>query len=216
MRSVLKNFLCSTEKLKQDALLHVLRTFNGWCNRCTEHVKHILFLRKFTDVLDVLLAQTWLLFFSEKTCDSSGDNLSAESASCHAHVHIWSGTIDASHLNTVARLDAINQVVLQDDSHAARKLAWRRALGHLLDGDHLRVLVQTVAVLVRQRVAVLVLDREGLGAIRALQRRVLAHLCQISGVVVVANFALLRGLAVVHRGLDHGLDEAHARHDAAH
>ena len=68
----------------------------------------------------------------------------------------------------------------------------------------------------RQRISVLVFDWERLTAVGRLVLRVGAHLRQVRIVIVVANFALLSGFTVVNRGLNHRLDEAHARHDAPH
>ena len=198
MGSVLENFLSASQQLKQNTLLDVLVAVNRGCDGCSENIEEVPLLGKLPDILDVLLAQAWLLFLSEETHDARSYDLGSESAPCDTHVHIWSGAVNTSHLDSVTGLDAVHEVVLEDDLHAARKLTWGCALWHLLDCDHLRVLVQAVAILVRQRISVLVFDWERLTAVGRLVLRVGAHLRQVRIVIVVADFALLSGFTVVH------------------
>ena len=166
-------------------------------DRSSKHIEDVLLLGHLTDVLDVLLAQTWFLFFSEETRDTSSHDLSPESASGHTHVHIGSSSVDASDFDAVTRLDAIDKVVLQDDGDTARQLAWWCALRHLLDRDDLGVLVQAVSILVHERIAILVLHREVLRSVGGIVL-ILAHLSQVSVVVVVTDLAPPCCLAIMH------------------
>lgn len=119
MSSIFKDFLCSTKKLEEKTLLNVLVTLDCWSDRGAQNIEHILLFSDLTNVLNVLLAQTWLLFFSEQTGHTRGHNLSSESASSHSHVNVRGGPVDTSHFDSVTRLDAVNEVVLQNDSHTA-------------------------------------------------------------------------------------------------
>mmetsp|Transcript_24637 Transcript_24637/g.30711 ORF Transcript_24637/g.30711 Transcript_24637/m.30711 type:complete len:200 (+) Transcript_24637:1667-2266(+) len=189
--------------------------FNSRRNRGSEHIKDVLLLGKLANVLDVLLAQTRLLFLGEQASNASGDNLSAESAASDSHVHVGCSPKNASDFDAIARLDAINKVVLQNNLDAARELTRGRTLRHFLNSHDLRVFVQAVAVLVGERISILILYRESFTAVvRTLV--IGAHLSQVRVVVVVTHLTFLRGFAVVDRGLDHGLHKAHARHDAPH
>lgn len=148
MSTIFKDFLSASKKLEQDALLNLLCSFDSWSNRGSKNVENVFLFRQFTNVLDVLLAQTGLLLFSEKTYNTSGNNLGPKGTPSHAHMHIGGCSIYTSHFNAVARFYAINQIVLEDDGHTARKLAWRRTFRHFLNRDNLRILVEAVAVLV--------------------------------------------------------------------
>ncbi len=112
MGSVLKDLLSTSEQLEQDTLLDKLVSFNRRCNGRAKDVEDVAIFREITDIFDVLLTQTWLLFFSKKTRDSSCDNLSSECTSGHAHMNIWRRSVNTSYLNSVTRLHLIDQVVL--------------------------------------------------------------------------------------------------------
>ena len=165
MSSVLKYFLGTTQELEQDALLDKLVSLNRRSDRGTKHVKDVLLLGQLTDVLDVLLAQTWFLFFSEKTHNTCGNDLSSECAPSHAHVHIGRRAVDTCDLDAITGLDAVNKVVLQNNRHTARQLTWRCIFWHLLNRHDLRVLVQTITILVGERISVFVFDWESLSTI---------------------------------------------------
>lgn len=63
-------------------------------------------------------------------------------------------------LNTVAWLALVDEVVLKNDLHGARKLPWWRVLRHLLNCDNLVIFVDTVAILRTEWVLVLIFDWE--------------------------------------------------------
>jgi len=164
MSTILEDFLSTSKQLEQDALLHLLVTFDDWGDRGAKNIKNIFFFGELSDVFNVLLAQTWFLFFCEQANDTGGDNLSSESASGHTHVDIGSSPVDTSHFDTVARLDAIDKIVLEDHLHAPWQLARWCTFRHFLNRDDLGVFVETVAVLVSQSISVLVLHWEVLRA----------------------------------------------------
>lgn len=51
--------------------------------------------------------------------------------------------VDPNHLNTVARFDHVDQVIVSDYVHRAGELSGRGLLRHLLDGQGLVVLIDT-------------------------------------------------------------------------
>ena len=95
-----------------------------------------------------MFAQAGLLLFSEKTGNTSGNNLGPKGTPSHAHMHVGGRSVDASHLYSITGLYAINQIVLENDGDTPRKLAGRRAFWHFLNCHNLRILVEAVAVLV--------------------------------------------------------------------
>ncbi len=113
--------------------------------------------------------------------------------------------VHADELDAVARLAAVDEIVVHDDLDASRELAGRGALGHLLDADALVVAVDRVAVLGLQRVSLLVLGRVGAAGGRA---------GAVHGrVAVLAVVELVRLLAVVDRLGHLGAHQRAARHD---
>jgi len=110
--------------------------------------------------------------------------------------------VHADDLQPVARLALVDEVVLEHDLDAARELACRRALGHLLNRDHLVVHESRQAVLDLERVVV------GVG-LRVGRRR---DGCARGGggreaVRVQASVEVGRRRAVVHRLLHLWSDE---------
>lgn len=84
---------------------------------------------------------------------------STEDPTCIPTLFPGETSVIAHHLNTIAGLDTVHQVIVTDDVHGARELARRRLLGHLLDVQRLVVLVDGETELGFQEVAVLVLLR---------------------------------------------------------
>lgn len=125
-------------------------------------------------------------------------------------MHIWSSTEHSSDFSSIAWLNAIDQIILQDHLHTSWKLTGWRVLWHLLNCDDLGVFVQAIAIFVSQCISILVLDWEVLTAVCALVCLITAHLSEVSVIIVVADLSLFGGIAVVNRCLDHGLDETHA------
>ena len=115
----------------------------------------------------------------------------------------------------VTRLRFVYQVILKHDLNTAGQLAWGSVLRHLLDRDHLAVLVHAVAVLSSQWILVLVFDWE-LRVSIILAHLILSLLRKIRVIGILLDQALLRLLAVVHGGLDLWSDDGHAGHDALH
>ena len=162
MSAILEDFFCSSEKLEQNTLLDKLVSLDGRCNGLAENLEDIVVPGQIADVLDILFTQTRLLFFSENTCDPCSDNLGPKSSPGHAHVNVWRRSIDTSYLDTITWLHVVNQIVLKDDRHTARKLSGWGALRHLLNCDNLGVFVEAVSILVSQCVPILVTHRESL------------------------------------------------------
>ena len=81
----------------------------------------------------------------------------------------------------------------------------------------MRVLVDTVSVLGRERVVELILGGEGIVAlVDALISVLHCYLLDVEGVLVLLDQASLGGLAVVNTGLDFLLHQAHFGHDTLH
>ena len=112
-------------------------TFDGRCDGVAQDIKCISILGQRANVLDVLFCQTWLLFFSKETDDSSGHNLSSEGTSGYTHEDIWRRPINTSDFDAVTWLDAIDKIILEDDRDAARELAGWSTFRHFLDCDDL-------------------------------------------------------------------------------
>ena len=197
MSAILEDFLCTSEKLEQNALLNKFVTLDRRSHRLAQDFENIFFLRQLPDVLDVLLAQAWLLLFSQEASDTGRYNLRPEGTASHAHVHVRGSTEDTIYFDSVTWLDAIDQIVLQNDLHAPGKLSRWRILRHLLDCHNLRVLVKAVAILVGERIAVLVLDWEMLTAICRALLLISAHLGQVCVIIIMPYLAFLSGLTVM-------------------
>jgi hypothetical protein len=73
------------------------------------------------------------------------------------------GSEDTSDLHSITRLHFVDEVIFKDDLDGARELTGWGSLGHLLNGNDLRVLVNAVAILSREGVIVLVLCRKSIG-----------------------------------------------------
>ena len=99
--------------------------------------------------------------------------------------------MDARERHAVTRLALVHQVPLEQHLDRARQLAGRRALGHLLERDHLVIHVLRHAVLDLQRVAILVLIGHRRARGRPVQAGVVAV---ILGRVPVCHLAVLRAL----------------------
>lgn len=114
MSSVLKNFLVASNKLEQDTLLHFKRTLDCWSDRASKNIEEFFIGFEGSYVFDIMLGQVWLLFFSQKTFDSSCNDLSLERSSGHTANHIRDGPVNTGHFNSVTWLQLVNEVILQD------------------------------------------------------------------------------------------------------
>ena len=80
-------------------------------------------------------------------------------------MHVRGRAENACDLNSIAWLDTVDKVILQDDLDTARELTRWCALWHFLYRNNLGVLVKAVAILVGKCVSILVFDRECLSSI---------------------------------------------------
>lgn len=215
MSSIGQNLLSTSKQLQQQPFLDISLPFNRGSYRSSQYIQDILLLCNFPDVLDVSLTQIRFLFLLKQTLNTGGDNLSLEYAISNPILGLTSTAKDTINLDPVTRFSLVNKIVLQDDLNAPGQLARRRILWHLLYSDNLAVLVNTVAILGRERVLIFILDRE-LNIAIILARDVFGHLRQIGIIRVVLDQAFLRLLAVVHAGLDLWLDNCHPGDDSLH
>ena len=139
--------------------------FDGRRDRVAQDLECFLVPGQRANVLDVLLSQTWLLFFSKEADDSGSHDLSSEGTPCYTHVNVWCRPIDTCDFDAVAWLDAIDKIILEDDGDATGKLAWWSTFRHLLYRDDLRVLIEAVAIFMCECITIFVSDGEGLRAI---------------------------------------------------
>ena len=165
MCTIFKDFLCTAQQLQQDTLFDVFVAFDGGCDRIAQDLECLSVSGQRANVLNVLLSQTWLLFLSKEADDSCGHDLSSEGTPCYTHVDVWRRPIDTSDFDAVAWLDAIDEIILEDDRDAAGQLAGWSTFRHLLDRDDLRVLIEAVSIFVSECITIFVPDGEGLCAI---------------------------------------------------
>lgn len=117
--------------------------FDRRCDRLTQDAEDIFVSRKLFDVLDVLLAEAWLLFLRKETLDSCCDQNTSE----FTRVTSMNDPEDARNLYSISRLDSINEIILQHHLDRSWELTCWCILWHFLNCDDLRVLVDTISVL---------------------------------------------------------------------
>ena len=206
MSAVLKIFFGATQKLEQNCLFDVERSLDRRGNRFAKDFENILFFGEFTNGFQISLGHDGPLFLGNERLDASCDEVASDGA-----VHgVGVSSVDAAHLNTVTRLAAVDEVVLEDDLNAAGQLTSWRIFRHLLNGDRLEVLEHAVAELSGKGVAVVVLGHEAIAFVDVGVGR------QVVLVVVVLHVSLLGLLAVVDTGRERRRDDAHLGDDTLH
>ena len=111
------------------------------------------------------------------------------------------GFKDTSDFDSVAWLNFIYQVVLQNDSYSARKLTCWGSLWELLQHQFLVVLVNTVPVLHLERVTRLVSGHQSVSILLFSAFKFLCKFLDVVLVFIVLNIASASLFAVVNRCL---------------
>ena len=137
-------------------------TLNSTSHWVSKKIKQFLLFWDLSDVLNISLIKLWLLLISEKGGNSGCDQDCTEICT-HTSRTAWSlCSVDACDWNSITRLNSVNEIIFEYNLNRARKLTRRGSFWHFLNGNHLWIFVNTVSILSRERVIVLVLSGHGI------------------------------------------------------
>jgi len=218
MGAVVKILLHAREKLKGQSLLNDLVAMDGGGDTAAEDGKDVVTLANGTDGPDVLGGEVEVADIPAKDLDvvDQDDGLEDARGGGLSGRRSGQGTVDADDLDAIAGLDAIDEVVIENELDGTGQLSHGSPLGHLLEGNGLVVLEGGQAELSLELVTLLVLggvDAGGdvddaigqlpAGGIDGRQAEL-----RVGGIDVLPGLVLLGSRAVMdrtgHLGLDGG------------
>lgn len=216
MSAVVKILLHTREELEGQRLLDDLVTVDGGGDAAAKDGKDVVALADGADGPDVLGGEVEMADIPAEDLDvvDQNDRLEEAGGGGLSGGGCGQSAVDTDDLNAIAGLDAIDEVVVQDELDGAGELTHGGPLGHLLEGDGLVVLEGGQPEFGLELVALLVLGGvdaggdvdDAIGQLPAGRIDGRQTELRVGGIDVLPGLVLLGGRAVMDRTSDLGLD----------
>lgn len=216
MGAVVKILLHTREELEGQRLLDDLVTVDGGGDAAAKDGKDVVALADGADGPDVLGGEVEMADIPAEDLDvvDQNDRLEEAGGGGLSGGSCGQSAVDTDDLNAIAGLDAIDEVVVQDELDGAGELTHGGPLGHLLEGDGLVVLEGGQPEFGLELVALLVLGGvdaggdvdDAIGQLPAGRIDGRQTELRVGGIDVLPGLVLLGGRAVMDRTSDLGLD----------